>query len=124
MSVSPGTYNAIGVWKDNYNPRANWSSFNRLSFWWYGANTNTQLRFYIQTDVGGQQPWFNHYYCSFSDNFTGWKQIAFVIRNCAKDGNPDLSKVWRLFIATQSSDIPSSTPASFNWWMDLLQLNP
>lgn len=124
IAISPGPYRNIGVWKDDYSPRADWSIYKWLSFWWHGANTNALIRFYIQTDVGGQQPWFNHLYCSFNDSFTGWRQMTFLLNKCAKDGNPDLSKVWRLFIATQSSDIPSSAPASFNWWVDQLQLSP
>lgn len=124
MAVSPGTYNVISVWKDDYNPRANWSSYKWVSFYWYGANTNTLMRFIIQTDVNGQQPWFNQLSCSFNDNFTGWRQMRFFLDNCIKTGNPDLGKVWRLFITTQASDIPSSTPSSFNWWVDLLQLSP
>lgn len=125
MSVSNGPYNVLAV-KHEFlrgpeHKRQDWSMYNKLSFYWLGANTNTPLDISIQTGPENL-PWLAQFRCTFIDNFTGWKKLDFEFKNCAKAGFPDASQVHRVFIMLVYSKALSSVP-SVNWNIDRVELS-
>jgi beta-glucanase (GH16 family) len=54
-----------------FNPVANWSDMQGVSFWFYGANSGTTHEFELQTAQGDDRR------VSFADNFSGWRLLAF-----------------------------------------------
>lgn len=85
-----GSYSWVGFYHD-YSPNEDWSSYNFLSFYWYGSNSG--LTIYIQINAPDPS---NKFTITFVDSFTGWKRILMPFKLFTETGSPDWSTVARL----------------------------
>jgi hypothetical protein len=94
-----GTY-GVAILYHNYNPSQDWSSYDFLAFWLYGANTGTTIQLWLRdTNIN----WSRY---DIVDDWTGWKRIVIPLRN--PDGYygsdyTDLSIINRIQIEFRSS---------------------
>lgn len=72
IAIGAGSYNEVYIIHNFV--AEDWSKYDLLSFWVYGANTGYQHQFYINDGSGN----FNRYF--FTDSFTGWRRIIFLLR--------------------------------------------
>ena len=92
--ITSGSYQNVAFYHI-YNPTADWSVYNVISFWLKGSNSSQ----YITLLIFGPT---THDYSAIwiRDNFVGWQNLAFNLNASIfyeglvfKSGNPDLSKV-------------------------------
>lgn len=83
-TVNIPTWGGIGA---AFIPVQDWSSYDAVSFWFYGENSGTTHEFEIQTVSGDDRR------ASFVDDFTGWKQIILPFNTFGTGGAYDVSQV-------------------------------
>ncbi|MBE2198620.1 MAG: family 16 glycosylhydrolase [Anaerolinea sp.] len=69
------------------NPVQDWSDYDALSFWFYGANSGALHELEIQTAPGDDRR------AEFTDNFTGWRQIILPFSTFGAGGAYDVTQV-------------------------------
>ncbi|MEM2292964.1 MAG: hypothetical protein QXR45_08395 [Candidatus Bathyarchaeia archaeon] len=74
-----------------YKASQNWSSFNRISFYFYGANTSKPIRITFHTIK--EQSWQDFYDLSIIDDFIGWKLFTITLNSFKSYGTPSWSKI-------------------------------
>jgi hypothetical protein len=63
----------------NYGAGQDWSQYDLISFWFYGANAGKTIRLFVANEVRGA--WANYNYYEFTDNFTGWRRLIFPMEH-------------------------------------------
>ncbi len=79
MRVDYVSNDYLGTGKDTV-PFQDWSGYDGLDFWFYGSNSGTVFQILL-TDNGGER-----ISTSFTDNFTGWKELQFPWQVFSHDG--------------------------------------
>jgi hypothetical protein len=78
-----------------------WSSFARLSFWFYGANTSLPILFTFHTI--NNKSWVDYFYMKLIDGFIGWKFFTVSLNQFTEQGNPSWSKIDKFEIGFEGS---------------------
>jgi len=71
IAIASGSYSELYV-DHSYDTPKNFSDYDFISWWWYGQNTGTIIRFTFRS--GGSFDSRSQY--QFTDNFNGWKRFA------------------------------------------------
>jgi hypothetical protein len=89
-----------------------WSAYDFLSFYWYGANTGHTIQILVKA-----VDWSNYASWTFTDNFTGWKRIVLSLRNWTVGaGTPSLSTVKTILFYPYLMSQPQT------WYIDRMVL--
>lgn len=83
-TVSVPTWGGFGA---GLNPLQDWSDYDAVSFWFYGADSGTIHEFEIQTASGDDRR------ATFVDNFSGWRQIILPFTTFGAGGAYDVTQV-------------------------------
>ncbi|MCA9970052.1 MAG: family 16 glycosylhydrolase [Anaerolineales bacterium] len=70
-----------------FTPIQDWSDYDAISFWFYGENSGALHEFEIQTVPGDDRR------ATFTDSFTGWRQIILPFHTFGAGGAYDVSQV-------------------------------
>jgi hypothetical protein len=90
MTCTSGEYEFATV-AHLYDPVVDWTDYDYLSFYLYGANSSESFDFAVYAPDAS-----NCYYATVTDNFTGWTRFVFNLQtlySLQEDGSPDLSTV-------------------------------
>ena len=95
IEVPSGNY---GRWQiiHNYTSVQNWSSYDYIAFYWYGANTNKILSFQLQSAINS----YNYQRYDFAETWVGWKLLKIPLQNpdLSSAVKPDISQVNQIAI--------------------------
>ena len=97
-----------------YGSNQNWSTYDILSFWLYGANTGKTMTLAFNT-----VDWTNYYSYQITDNFTGWQIFHILLGNMTANGSPTWTTVkgWQLAIGG------AAAPLGTTWRIDRVILD-
>jgi len=88
LELPSGAYDFVHIFH-TYSPTLDWSGYDFIAFWWYGANSGQEIVFEI---LAPDDP--NRWGFGFVDNFSGWRRIVFPLRKPGvTHGSPSLSTV-------------------------------
>jgi len=96
----------------SYSPPQNWSSFDFISFYWYGTNSGMSWRLNVWSRPNSYD---DSLYYTFTDNFNGWQRIIVPFECMVVEGSPDLTRVRQISFA--------NLPFSGTFHIDLVTLN-
>ncbi|HML02332.1 MAG TPA: glycosyltransferase family 39 protein [Candidatus Bathyarchaeia archaeon] len=71
-----------------YTTPQNWSSYNTIALYFYGANTTKTITVTFHT-----KSWQDYFYEYFVDDFTGWKKISIPIYSFSTYGTPSWTNI-------------------------------
>jgi hypothetical protein len=91
MVMGAGAFSELGI-EHNYGAGQDFSQYDFVAFWWYGANSSDTWTVWIETGGGNQ---FTH---QFVDDFTGWRRFIFPLERFTIGGAPDWSNINRILI--------------------------
>jgi len=92
MEVISGSYEDVGVYH-SYASAQDWSPYDFICIWIYGANTGLTIRVRIFAPDAS-----NNFLFNVTDNFTGWKRLVIPLRSFTEEGSPSWSNVTRIHI--------------------------
>ena len=74
-----------------YTSPQNWSAYDYIAFYWYGANTGKTLSLEIQSALNS----YNYQRYDFIENWGGWKLVTIPLQNpdAASDVKPNLAQI-------------------------------
>ncbi|MEM4726223.1 MAG: hypothetical protein QXG63_04715, partial [Nitrososphaerales archaeon] len=87
MAIGSGSYASVGCRREFSNTQ-DWSTYDFLCLYIYGANTGTNINVVIGAPTLADQ-----FYWLIVDNFTGWRRFILPLRKAGKVGNPNWSTV-------------------------------
>jgi hypothetical protein len=93
------TYGSYATWyiKHDFSPAVDWSDKDMVYLYFYGANSGNIFAFQIWTpDL------YNRGYFLFTDDFGGWKKLAFPLKEFATIGTFNLTNVAVIKISPES----------------------
>jgi len=98
-----------------YTTVQDWSKYDLISFWWYGNNSGTNIYLKIRTIADNDS---NAIQAFFTDNFTGWKRIVFVLEHMdVISSSPDLSQVKKILVYSATQNTTGT------WYLDRVILD-
>ena len=106
VNTTGGSYAGWAIYHD-YATSQDWSSYDFLCLYWYGANSGTTIRIYIPAPDGA-----NQFYYDLIDNWTGWKRLVIPLRAFSTYGSPSWSNVTAIDIRSQAD------PADATYYLD------
>jgi hypothetical protein len=71
-----------------YQNSQNWSSFNTIALYFYGANTSKTITVTFHT-----KSWQDYFAEAFADDFTGWKKISMPMDSFSIYGSPSWANI-------------------------------
>lgn len=94
LDFSTGSYWGVGV-AHSYTSDQDWSGYDFMRIWYYGANSGKQLRIQIRCP-----DYLNYKEWRFTENWSGWKPIVIALRSTPDDslGSPNLQAVREIII--------------------------
>lgn len=93
MVIGAGTSVHAGI-THTYGTNQDWSTYDFLSFWIYGANTGLSVRIMLYAPDAS-----NILYVDFTDNFSGWRRKIFLLQSFSVVvGSPNLSIIGSIII--------------------------
>ena len=92
-----------------YGSVQNWSAMDVLNFRWYGRNTGNSITVGIGTSTNNDENLTNGYYLSFTDNFSGWANLSFLIKNMTSAGTPDLTSIRKVVFKSNTAGTITGT---------------
>ena len=119
MTVASGSYVNLGVFHTyGVGREADWSVYDYLSLYVYGANTGLTVKVHLYTDPTNSAYW------TFTDDFTGWRKLTFPLGSPHGEyGSLDLSRVNKIYLVYMGVNQPfvgylDRTALDFENWLD------
>jgi len=95
--VVPSGSKAYWYLSHTYSPVIDLSKADFFTYWWYGANTGKDLRFWFKEGSA-------YFYYTRTENWTGWQRVLIRKDQFSTSGSPDWTNIdkvefWMLFAA-------------------------